>query len=81
VEGDKQPTTVPLRALQEEREEKKALREEHRKASEELAILRDRWQTLLQMQQQQPKADADPEPDQNRISSLTTPGSAGSSAT
>jgi hypothetical protein len=65
VEGDKQPTTVPLRALQEEREEKKALREEHRKASEELAILRDRWQTLLQMQQEQPKADADPEPDQN----------------
>jgi hypothetical protein len=66
VEGDKQPTTVPLRALQEEREEKKALREELRKISEERAILSDRWQTLLTMQQEQPKADADPEPDPNK---------------
>lgn len=63
VEGDKQPTTVPLRALQEEREEKKALRAEREEMARKLAVLEDRWATLLNMQEQQPKADADPEPD------------------
>jgi hypothetical protein len=70
VEGDKQPTTVPIRALHEEREEKKALREELRKSSEERAILADRWQTLLSMQQQEQQKPVDePEPDARRTSS------------
>src|SRR3569832_916851 len=51
--ADNSQTTVPLRALQEEREEKKALREELRRMSEERAVLADRWQTLLNMGQQQ----------------------------
>jgi hypothetical protein len=66
AEGDKQPTTVPIRALHEEREEKKALRAEREEMSRKLAVLEDRWATLLQMQQDQPRADEDPEPDPNK---------------
>jgi len=68
AEADKQPTTVPIRALHEEREEKKALRAEREEMSRKLAVLEDRWATLLSMQQQQDQAQPaeDPEPDPNK---------------
>jgi hypothetical protein len=46
---ERQPTTVPLRALQEEREEKKALRSELENMRRHSAVLEDRWNTLLSL--------------------------------
>lgn len=68
IEGRPQ-TQVPLRAVQEEREEKKRLRAELEEVRRTTAILEDRWNTLLKMgqqpqqQEQQPIEPPDPEKD------------------
>lgn len=68
IEG-RQPTQVPLKALQDEREEKKALKARIEEFERKQAILEDRWNTILKLQQpqqEQQPVDDDPEPDPNQ---------------
>jgi len=64
---ERQPTTVPLRALQEEREEKKALRSELENMRRHSAVLEDRWNTLLSLGDQAPPS---PDPEQDIFAAL-----------
>src|SRR5262245_12462175 len=64
---ERQPTTVPLRALQEEREEKKALRSELENIRRHSAVLEDRWNTLLSLGNQ---ASPPPDPEQDIFAAL-----------
>jgi hypothetical protein len=65
---ERQPTTVPLRALQEEREEKKALRSELETMRRHSAVLEDRWNTLLSLSDQ---GQPPPDPEQDIFAALT----------
>lgn len=64
---ERQPTTVPLRALQEEREEKKALRSELENMRRHSAVLEDRWNTLLSLGN---RASQPPDPEQDIFAAL-----------
>ena len=64
---ERQPTTVPLRALQEEREEKKALRSELENMRRHSAVLEDRWNTLLSLGD---RASPPPDPEQDVFAAL-----------
>src|SRR6185369_527688 len=58
--------TVPLRALTKEREEGKKARQALQEAEKRAAILEDRWNTILALQEQQAPAKAeDVPPDEN----------------
>lgn len=67
--AERQPVTVPLRALQEEREEKKALRSELEDSRRRSAVLEDRWNTLLTLSEQA-QQEPPPDPDQDIFAAL-----------
>lgn len=64
----KKDEKVPLATLLEERKQFKEERRRREEIERNLAVLNDRWETMLrasQGQQEGPKADEDPEPDPN----------------
>lgn len=65
---EKVEKVVPLRALTREREEGKKAKAALQEAEKRAAILEDRWNTILALQEQQKpeQVDEDPEPDQNK---------------
>jgi hypothetical protein len=65
---EKVEKVVPLRALTKEREEGKKEKAARIEAEKQLAILNDRWNTILALQEQQKpeQVDEDPEPDPNK---------------
>lgn len=66
-EAPKEDKKVPLRALTKEREEGKKSRLALQELEKRHAVLEDRWNTILQLNQQpEVKADEDPEPDPNQ---------------
>lgn len=63
---DEKGRFVPHQALHAEREEHKKTRQTLDQVQQQMAVLNDRWNTLLQVQQQPQKQEAeDPEPDPN----------------
>ena len=64
---ERQPTTVPLRALQDEREEKRALRSELENMRRHSAVLEDRWNTLLSLGN---RGSSPPDPEQDIFAAL-----------
>lgn len=66
-EAPKEDKKVPLRALTKEREEGKKARQALQELEKRHAVLEDRWNTILQLNQQpEQPADEDPEPDPNQ---------------